>query len=722
MPRFDAGLPDGAFVRREFLDYQKFDKALRDAQTAEKHQLTRSINSAGQVATSLSSTAGIKHVVTRLVTLSKDPQTRKETAIYAADSIMRHCSNSAKEDLLGRYQKHLTPHLCNIFKRALRIEATRTPLAEKFLNKIIAKWREKGWFGNKELDAITEYIHKSSPALKSKIEEAMAAKIEHLDANDMDDAPGTTIRWGATAKAGCPPTPIQPRYLGAPATPINAIPTGERMAPKVETVRIPNGGTIKGNLAVLNSVPGTPGVSAVPSTPRHGMVPSTPVPGRVPSTPGAREDLRGNIVPSTPAPAAMASPFTPAPQMNRAPAVPFTPGAIGSQPMTPGAAVPFTPGFQPVSHQPMTPGNIIQPFTPGAAAPFTPGAMMQPFTPGRPQGGAVQPFTPFPGAAPGTPGAAQPFTPGVAAAGTPRPGMGVPGTPGAQPFTPAPGAAPSTPAGAVPGTPGFMPVPGGAAAPVTPAPGMKLGPPAAGTPGMAVPQTPGAFRPVTGGEAAPMTPAFPMSASRPAVSTTKLESKDELNRDAPVEAEGHASAVQPLPVGASSEDATAPQEGLPQKPMDPANKPQQPEQKDDQVAPALEAAVPDVEEPSPTSDAAPHPLKTNRGAPGDVDNLPVPSESIEPTVEAEESGAVSAPMADPGINVGESTTEATKRSSPKSDDEKDGDQPMAPSAKRRKTQEEPLEGPTASLTEPPTEALTQQMVLPIAEQTDSQAQ
>jgi len=91
-------------------------------------------------------------------------------------------------------------------------------------------------------------------------------------------------------------------------------------------------------------------------------------------------------------------------------------------------------------------------------------------------------------------------------------------------------------------------------------------------------------------------------------------------------------------------------------------------------------------------------------------------------VEAEESGAVSAPMADPGINVGESTTEATKRSSPKSDDEKDGDQPMAPSAKRRKTQEEPLEGPTASLTEPPTEALTQQMVLPIAEQTDSQAQ
>eukprot|EP00418_Pyrodinium_bahamense_P044392 CAMPEP_0179209654 /NCGR_PEP_ID=MMETSP0796-20121207/104562_1 /TAXON_ID=73915 /ORGANISM="Pyrodinium bahamense, Strain pbaha01" /LENGTH=202 /DNA_ID=CAMNT_0020914613 /DNA_START=209 /DNA_END=814 /DNA_ORIENTATION=- len=136
---------------------------MKDAQSAEKDQLTKNINLAAQIAAGLSSTEAIKHVVNRLCLVSKDPHTRKETAVYAADSIMRHVSVS-DEVLLARYEKQLAIHLRNIFKRALQHNSTRLSLADKFFNKILSKWKEKGWFA-KELDSIIDTVHKSAPAL-----------------------------------------------------------------------------------------------------------------------------------------------------------------------------------------------------------------------------------------------------------------------------------------------------------------------------------------------------------------------------------------------------------------------------------------------------------------------------------------------------------------------------------------------------------------------------
>eukprot|EP00411_Alexandrium_monilatum_P022418 CAMPEP_0175221764 /NCGR_PEP_ID=MMETSP0093-20121207/20472_1 /TAXON_ID=311494 /ORGANISM="Alexandrium monilatum, Strain CCMP3105" /LENGTH=589 /DNA_ID=CAMNT_0016515321 /DNA_START=46 /DNA_END=1812 /DNA_ORIENTATION=- len=443
--------------RREYRDFQRFDKAIKDAQSTEKEQLTKNINLAAQIAAGLSSSDAIKHVVNRLCLVSKDAQTRKETAVYAADSIMRHVAVS-DEVLLVRYEKQIAVHLRNLFKRALQQSHTRLPLAAKFLNKILPKWKEKGWFA-KDLDSIIDAVQRSAPGVSKP--DAMAksrgqvnrfgdaepvlplVETGDLGGGDADadaaaeaapePAAGGAPRlgFGATAKAGSPATPAQPDFLTAPKTPRGF---------RIPSTPLP--GQLEVSAAVLRIIPGTPRppeVSTIPRTPR-------PDAGPAPSTPaGPHPD--GMPAPSTPAGAA---PFTPA-----AAAAPFTPRPPSAQPFTPRG-----PG-------PATPGNV-QPFTPRGPVPGTPGGVVQPFTPA-----IVQPFTP-----------------------------------GAQPFTPAPGMAPGTPGIGAPGTPGFLPFQGGEAAPLTPAlPGLRPGAGAPGTPRTAAPSTPG-FVPFRGGEAAPVTPAF----------------------------------------------------------------------------------------------------------------------------------------------------------------------------------------------------------------------
>jgi len=496
-----------ARTRREYRDFQRFDKAMKDAQSTEKEQLTKNINLAAQIAAGLSSTEAIKHVVNRLCLVSKDPDTRKETAVYAADSIMRHVA-VADEVLLARYEKQLALHLRNIFKRTLRQSSTRLTLASKFFTKILPKWKEKGWFA-KELDSIVEAVHRCAPSLtKPDVLSKQHHESAALDADEpilplaeADDTAGAAeaaehvarppgLGFGATAKAGSPATPAQPEFLVAPRTP---------RAFRIPSTPVPS--QLEVSQAVLHIIPGTP-------RPPEGM--------SVPQTPG-REVLVP--VPSTPGragPSAMVAPFTPQPGHHLGTAQPFTPRLIA--PFTPagaggGSVQPFTPR----GPAPATPAGSMQPFTPRGPPPATPG-LAQPFTPrgpppATPVGYVVQPFTPR-GPAPATPSVSvQPFTPrgpGVVQPFTP--GAPPPATPGvqllaSQPFTPVTGSAPGTPGFGAPGTPGFIPFRGGEAAPVTPSPG-GFRPSAPSTPGMAAPGTPG-FVPFTGGEAAPCTPAFP---------------------------------------------------------------------------------------------------------------------------------------------------------------------------------------------------------------------
>lgn len=535
--------------RREYRDFQRFDKAMKDAQSAEKDQLTKNINLAAQIAAGLTSTEAIKHVVNRLCLVSKDPHTRKETAVYAADSIMRHVSVS-DEVLLARYEKQLAIHLRNIFKRALQHNSTRLSLADKFFNKILSKWKEKGWFA-KELDSIIDTVHKSAPALSKPgalakqlgkstkpgdgLPVLPLAEADDVALGEAAPAGGRVfpLVFGATAKAGSPATPAQPDFLRAPGTPRGFRIPSTPMPAQLEVSQ-----------AVLNIIPGTPrpeGMMSIPRTPvpDAAHAPFTPV-GPAPLTPGASVG-GGAAQPFTPAgpapatPGGLMQPFTPRgpspatpgglaqPFTPRGPA-PATPGGL-SQPFTPRGPAPATPGglaqpFTPRGPAPATPGGLVQPFTPRGPAPATPGGPAQPFTPRGPApatpGGLAQPFT-HRGPAPATPGGdAQPFTPAVPPPNT----LGAaaqPSTPGAQPFTPtiAPGTprpapftpgAPGTPGIGAPGTPGFVPFRGGEAAPVTPAPASLRNVP--GTPGTGVPGTPG-FIPFRGGEAAPVTPAFP---------------------------------------------------------------------------------------------------------------------------------------------------------------------------------------------------------------------
>jgi len=526
--------------KREYRDYQRFDKALKEAQTSEKEHLTKNINLAAQIAVGLNSADAIKHVVSRLCLISKDPAARKETAVYAADSIMRHVS-VCDEVLSARYEKQLSVHLRNMFKRALHRETTRKSLATKFFTKVLTKWKQKGWFA-RDLDSIVDVVSKATPGLQKPGELMDEPDLDNMvDAIDMtDDGPtlptmSGQLGRGASAKAGAPPTPTQPDFLmrPVPSTPnMSAMPPGP--PPRPPQAGPPPHGAMpqmpQVSQVVLTMVPATPrpDVRMIPMTPAPGAMPSTPnLTARMPSTPNMTARI-----PSTPiaafARAAGAAPGTPGA------AQPFTP-ALGAQPFTPvAAAAPGTPGsmMQPFTPRPPVAGGA-QPFTPagqapgtpGAAQPFTPAAGAQPFTPGQAPGTpGAQPFTPR-GPAPATPGAVQPFTP----RGPPPPtsaGGAQPFTPGAQPFTPGANpstpafgaqpftpafqpftpAAPGTPGMSAPGTPGFLAFRAGDIAPVTPAPGTRLGAPATPATGSMAPGTPG-FIAFSGGEAAPQTPA-----------------------------------------------------------------------------------------------------------------------------------------------------------------------------------------------------------------------
>eukprot|EP00927_Polykrikos_kofoidii_P054747 TRINITY_DN49121_c0_g1_i1.p1 TRINITY_DN49121_c0_g1~~TRINITY_DN49121_c0_g1_i1.p1 ORF type:complete len:826 (+),score=167.81 TRINITY_DN49121_c0_g1_i1:81-2558(+) len=557
--------------KRELKQQLEFDKAMGEAQSNEKALLSNGINLAAKAALELGSTQGVKHMISRLVSISKDPTKVRETAVYAADSIMRHIAHSGDRQLQGRFERHMQPHLPNIFKRALRMDNSREMLAGRFLTKIVHNWREKMWYAA-AVDDIEEMLYMAVPSLKEKYPPKYATS-EHTptvdgppndtfeaDETDMyvdtgDNDGGNSALGRATAKA-CPATPVQPFWVNPKVQGsqdvLGAIPSTPRM-PFAAAVS-------RGAKDVLMSIPRTPVMAmAIPRTPNmSAQIPGTPTmpparpaaapakmaPGGMaaPFTPGigAAQPFTPGVMPARqsapqpftpafmPAGASAPQPFTPAvmPAGGAAPQ-PFTPGVMPSggaapQPFTPGvmptgggAPQPFTPGVMPsggAAPQPFTPGPSQQPFTPAlaSAAPGTPG--IQPFTP-RP--GGVQPFTPrVGGCAPGTPGLMMPFTPRPGACTT----SAAPCTPSSQPFTPAfPGggghAAPATPGlsslvGMSPGTPGWIPVSGGNVAPMTPA--------FAGRPGMsAAPGTPG-FVPIAEGNMAPVTPApFAFAAMAP---------------------------------------------------------------------------------------------------------------------------------------------------------------------------------------------------------------
>lgn len=523
--------------KREYLAFQKFDKALCEAQTLDKEKLSKNVNLAASIACSLTSSAGIQHVVKRIYYISKHEGSRKETAVFTTDSIMRHVANGADDELLLRYERHLQAHLRNIFKRALRISETRKILAEKFLGKILTKWKQKGWF-EKELGNIVEIVTKAAP----EVQRPQLLEAENLvpppelpfqETEDFfdDDMPSEKMKFeafrpdmdmgGAVPKAGCPATPAQPAWL-QPTGPIPATPNVAKFEPKFEPKFESK---VEGTPDILSKVPSTPRVmNMVPMTPSHGASPMTPMlggapgtprPGAVPMTPrtGAVPMTPRGSVPMTPIGGGMGASGSITPRMSAAPQTPIARIAVAAAaaaPQTPiGGAQPFTPGGR---LQPGTPGGHLQPFTPrGPLQPTTPSA------------GGVQPWTPR-GPAPSTPSMLSPFTPRGPGGASPSTPKGAPVTPGGflQPFTPrgapsTPGPSnlqPFTPRGPVPATPGGVllpftprgPVPG--ASPVTPGASMPF------TPVGAVPVTPKAGPPAvpgtpTGGgflSAAPQTP------------------------------------------------------------------------------------------------------------------------------------------------------------------------------------------------------------------------
>lgn len=456
----DVDLEFVATSQREARDALKFDRALKEAQNAEKpDQFSANINLAASIALGLTTTSGIKHVVTKVVGISKDSKVRKEAAVYLVDSLMRHAQSSAHALLAKRYERHLAPHVPNIFKRALRSGDTRKDMAEKFLRKILPKWRSREWF-KAELLSVEESIYKVAPSLRPKPpDELQAEESQPPEASQDADSGGGNAMSIATAKAGAPGTPAQPAFL-LPTTP-------RGFAGQAGQVRAP---AKMGSEDVLNSIPSTPKSSifmTVPSTPTGTAIPMTPkfATAMIPRTPTAAPLAR---VPSK-------ASGTPGAEQSGMPGLPGTPGA---------AAVPRTPALPPtMAAAPFTPFSA--PYTPRAPAPFTPG-VVAPYTPRAPGTPRVVPFSPGfaqrPGfIAPATPGGA-PGTPGVQF-------MPAPATPGMlAPMTPA-RPVPGTPSRPAPGTPGWMPVAGGEVMPMTPRPFTLAGVTAPGTPtpGPAVP-------------------------------------------------------------------------------------------------------------------------------------------------------------------------------------------------------------------------------------------
>lgn len=543
--------------KRELKSFRAFDKALEAAQTGKKEILQANINLAARTAMQLTTGSGIRHVVLRVTAISKGDLPHKEAAIYAADSIMRHAAGD--EVLQSKFERHLQPHLRNMFKRALKLERTRNVLADKFLNKIIAKWRDKKWFAN-DIEIWAAFIRKTVQKSEHGRDTLLDVLVEDTgpveDREDREDpifdsSPPKLV--GATAKAGAPKTPPQPLFLISdpmPGTPDDFEEQGSPRSPfrvKLEdSVRGPppkgpprkaaldlTGATVRERL--LLSAPRTPQedaevynmtpVKRAPGDPFSPIVSPTAMPKSPGPAPGTPSGGRGVVQPFTPRRSGMVKvePGQPVPSTPNGGSVqPFTPRPSGgiSQPFTPGgaaitASAPFTPNLMSMSAAPFTPPVQAAPGTPNMQQPFVRPALstptaIQPFTP-RPQ---AQPFTPvLPGVAgPGTPAFRGPGTPAPCGVGpsTPAPMQG-PGTPmpfGMAPGTP--GAAPGTPsamaafAKMAPSTPAFAPFAAGSAAPSTPAlggfnPAFAAIRPAPGTPG---------FVPVAGGDAAPTTPVF----------------------------------------------------------------------------------------------------------------------------------------------------------------------------------------------------------------------
>eukprot|EP00747_Dinoflagellata_sp_TGD_P071350 gnl/TRDRNA2_/TRDRNA2_156992_c0_seq1.p1 gnl/TRDRNA2_/TRDRNA2_156992_c0~~gnl/TRDRNA2_/TRDRNA2_156992_c0_seq1.p1 ORF type:complete len:794 (-),score=124.49 gnl/TRDRNA2_/TRDRNA2_156992_c0_seq1:150-2531(-) len=532
-PAFDDECPY-AHDKQELKVFRSFDRSLRDAQSKEKEKMVKGINAAARIASEMSSTAGIKHVVKRLIALSKDPKAQKETAVYAADSIMRHCSaeGAANDTLAARYERHIAPHLQNFFKRALRQDVLRDKLGERFLVKVLTKWKEKRWFLN-ELQSIIDLIVKQVPGLKGKAPKTpvILSPVKGGDQTPMINPPAGTYGEDVDLGGETPVATLQARQFGAvsmtgaPATP------ALMQATRARGILTPNA-----NAQVLTSVPKTPmEQGASPATPMGAFGVAAPM------TPGAAFAGAGRpgAAPMTPADALGrpgALPMTPHHLLPRPGAAPMTPAAALMRPgmgvpvpQTPGDAVPQTPAFL---GAPRAPGRPAMPSTPGGSSvqPFTPRPVPQtpnmavpttPAMPGsRPQG-AAQPFTPAvpkgvvgpqtPAAIGATPGA-MPFTPAA-----PKGGVGpqTPASPGAMPFTPAMptgGVGPSTPASPGAATRGPQPftpaLPSGQRGPVTPG-----SPRAPGARGPATPASPGAmpFTPASpgGGLGVPQTPARP---------------------------------------------------------------------------------------------------------------------------------------------------------------------------------------------------------------------
>lgn len=541
--------------KREYQAFRRFDKALKDAQTKDKEQLSKNVNLAAQIAAGLSSTSGIRHVVSRLCQVSKAAENNKETAVYTADSIMRHVANGADDDLRLRYERHLQVHMRNIFKRTLRVDSTRRWLADRYLNKILTKWKEKGWF-DKELGRIVEVVMQSAPDVRRPtlldpanlvpraelpFTEEFTTEGPEEDDTMLDNEPLYDDPMGGAIPKACPATPAQPDFLMPP--PAMAFTASMREARN----------EVLGRPEVMTSVPSTPNVAmSVPRTPVGASAPMTPGAG-VPMTPmmgGAPMTPRGAVpmtpkagmpAPSTPCAAGAPAPSTPigggVPRTPKAgmpaPSTPMGAIALGAAPSTPRAgAAPRTPRpvqpYTPRAPAPPTPNlGSLQPFTPSGPAPPTPGLnALQPFTPRGPS-----PATPLAGASPGTPTAgAMPFTPRGPPPATPA-GFAQPFTPrGPTPSTPGGMMQPFTPRGPSPATPG---VPMSAGAGVGAMPFTPRGPPPATpsnffqpftprgpAPGSAgQPGTPGVLQPFTPSNA-PFTPAGPTPQAAPVGSAT----------------------------------------------------------------------------------------------------------------------------------------------------------------------------------------------------------
>jgi len=369
----------------------------------------------------------------------KESFKKKDIIIYVVDSIMHHLVHYGDMRTLEEYDRQMGRHMKRFIRSALQRESTRYVLAEKFAIHFVEKWQAKNWFAAHIDGMLGLLFHahgKLQKALERKHEEEAEQAHDHMAENVVGDHPvepmsltpamgtpgnitpfGVGTRTpltreiqglGATAKAGCPPTPCQPRFLmgdGAPGTP-GAAPGTPFVAPAAPGSRgLRSPGIFSGlttpkaqaSADVLSRVPSTPVpfMGTVPHTPHQhpgtpalGNLPGTPAPGGAPGTPFSVLGMRTSMpstsgqefrktVPSTPAVTGTGTPAKAAPPTPIGGRVPSTP-AVGSRvPSTPADAgvmkvVPSTPADANVKRVPSTPkdaGSSNGSFVPTTPAP-----------------------------------------------------------------------------------------------------------------------------------------------------------------------------------------------------------------------------------------------------------------------------------------------------------------------------------------------------------------